>query len=170
MTDTMERREAIVRMREALERARHLESVGVMVKFSDLDLVLSLPAREGSEERARTYADFQQRRGRLPDLIEEALSIYDEFMKDDAYDAQRPLDQIADKLRRARDFYDALATDITADPRIEGMEAAVKSLLPYAIHSVGCAIYQRSWVSGEPPCTCGLNEARATFKPLAGKA
>lgn len=61
---------------------------------------------EPVETQPATYADFQQRRGRLPDLIEEALSIYDEFMKDDAYDAQRPLDKIAETLRAARDFYD----------------------------------------------------------------
>lgn len=40
-------------------------------------------------------------------------------------------------------------------------EAVAKALLPYTSHNIGCAIYQRSWVSGEPPCTCGLDEARA---------
>lgn len=30
-----------------------------------------------------------------------------------------------------------------------------------ATHSLGCAIYQRSWAGGGPRCTCGLYETRA---------
>lgn len=72
----------------------------------------------------KTYAAFQQRRGRLPDLIEEALTVYDEFMKDDAYDAQRPLDQMAEVLRGARDFYDA--TGPSAPPSTVGEDAVAR--------------------------------------------
>ena len=56
---------------------------------------------------------------------------------------------------------EALAT--TPAPR--EMEAA-SALLPYTSHSIGCAVYQRSWASGEPPCTCGLEAARATLAKL----
>lgn len=52
-----------------------------------------------------TYAEFQQRRGRLPDLIEEAIAIYDGFMLDDDYDVYGCLDKIITKLKSARDFY-----------------------------------------------------------------
>ncbi len=58
-----------------------------------------------------TYAAFQQRRGRLPDLIEEAIETYAEFMKDDDYNAQDCLDKIIDKLKTARDWYDSTALD-----------------------------------------------------------
>jgi len=59
-----------------------------------------------ADREVETYAAFQQRRGRLPDLIEEALEIYRGFMLDDDYNAQGCLDKIADKLKSARDFYD----------------------------------------------------------------
>lgn len=62
-----------------------------------------------------TYAAFQQRRGRLPDLIEEAIAIYDGFMKDDDYNAQGCLDSIVAKLRSARDWYDATPIAARAD-------------------------------------------------------
>jgi hypothetical protein len=53
-----------------------------------------------------SYAEWQQRRGRLPDLIEEAIAIYDGWMADDDYDARRCLDRVIAKLKTARDFYD----------------------------------------------------------------
>jgi hypothetical protein len=57
-------------------------------------------------EKGESYAEFQQRRGRLPDLIEEAIAIYDNFMLDDDYDAQGCLERIMVKLKSARVFYD----------------------------------------------------------------
>jgi hypothetical protein len=41
-----------------------------------------------------------------------------------------------------------------------GIERGHAALLPFTSHSVGCAIYQRSWALGAPPCTCGLDAAR----------
>lgn len=61
------------------------------------------------EAHKETYAQFQQRRGRLPDLIEEAIGIYDGFMKDDDYDSQRCLDRVVERLRSARDWYASAA-------------------------------------------------------------
>lgn len=41
------------------------------------------------------------------------------------------------------------------------LREAIAALLPFTSHDIGCAIYKRSWVGGEPPCTCGLDDARA---------
>lgn len=54
-----------------------------------------------------SYIDFQKKRGRLPDLIEEAIKIYDDFMKDDDYRTQYCLDRVINKLISARDWYNA---------------------------------------------------------------
>jgi hypothetical protein len=62
-----------------------------------------------------SYIAFQQRRGRLPDLIEEAIEIHRNFMLDDDYDTQRCLDRVIEKLKQARDFYDARAPDHPAE-------------------------------------------------------
>ncbi|WP_420140183.1 hypothetical protein [Sphingomonas sp.] len=65
---------------------------------------------------AASSAAFQQRRGRLPDLIEGAIEIYDGFMKDDDYDTQRCLDRVIAKLKSARDWYDATPTPTNVEP------------------------------------------------------
>lgn len=49
------------------------------------------------------YAAWQQRRGMLADKVDWAINEYDQFMLDDAYDAQRVLDRIIEGLRRTRD-------------------------------------------------------------------
>lgn len=77
-------------------------------------------------EKPKTYAEFQQRRGRLPDLIEEALSIYSGFMADDDYNAQGCLDRIAEKLRSARDWYDRPPLRSTAEAGEEAKMLEVK--------------------------------------------
>ena len=113
-------------------------------------LTASHPKPEPVETQAITYADFQQRRGRLPDLIEEALSIYDEFMMDDAYDAQRPLDKIAETLRAARDFYDvetqpeASRSPAPSDRAMVLEEAARNLIERLSMEPEGGEIWERS--------------------------
>jgi hypothetical protein len=50
--------------------------------------------------------------------------------------------------------------------------ALIDRLLSFTSHSLACAIYQRSWASGAPKCTCGLDEVRASVAALttAGQA
>jgi len=36
-------------------------------------------------------------------------------------------------------------------------------LQSYAVHPVGCGVYG-SWATGEPRCTCGLDEANAALR------
>ena len=43
--------------------------------------------------------------------------------------------------------------------REQALVEAARGMNRFASHSVGCAIYQRSWVNGEPPCTCGFDDA-----------
>lgn len=71
------------------------------------DLQAAIDAAKAEQREVETYAEFQQRRGRLPDLIEGAIAIFDNWMADDDYDARGCLDQVIDKLKAARDFYDA---------------------------------------------------------------
>lgn len=40
------------------------------------------------------------------------------------------------------------------------LREAVRAVLSFTSHAIGCAIYQRSWASGEPDCSCGLDAAR----------
>ena len=48
---------------------------------------------------SRSYVEWQQKRGMLADKVDWAINEYDEFMKDDAYDAQAVLDRIIAGLR-----------------------------------------------------------------------
>jgi hypothetical protein len=61
----------------------------------------------------------------LPDLIEEAIGIYDGFMLDDDYDSQRCLDRLVAKLKEGRDFYDQPATKATPDRAPAPADAAL---------------------------------------------
>jgi hypothetical protein len=70
-----------------------------------------------------SYAAFQQRRGRLPDLIEEAIQIHADFMADDDYDAYRCLDRVVAKLKTAREFYDAASLAPQTTPDVGVLEA-----------------------------------------------
>lgn len=70
------------------------------------------------QSESLTHLEFQQHRGRLPDLIEEAIGIYDDFMKDDDYRTQVCLDRVVEKLKTARDFYD-ITRPAPIDARIE---------------------------------------------------
>jgi len=101
----------------------HDFAAAIDARFEEETLALS---RDGERE---TFAQFQQRRGRLPDLIEGAISIYDGFMKDDDYDARRCLDRVIAKLESARDFYDATlpaSIDVVGKVREEEREACAK--------------------------------------------
>jgi hypothetical protein len=48
----------------------------------------------------------------------------------------------------------------TPPPAAAGDRSLAEALLPFTSHDIGCAVYQRSWIV-EPPCTCGLERARA---------
>jgi hypothetical protein len=39
--------------------------------------------------------------------------------------------------------------------------AVAEALVRYTEHSLGCAIYQRSYAHGIPDCSCGVEKARA---------
>ena len=43
---------------------------------------------------------------------------------------------------------------------------AAEGLLPHISHNIGCAVYQQSYVSSYPDCTCGADAARATLAAL----
>ena len=43
---------------------------------------------------------------------------------------------------------------------------AAEGLLPHISHSIGCAVYQQSYVGSYPDCTCGADAARATLAAL----
>jgi len=58
-----------------------------------------------------SYAAWQQKRGMLADKVDWAILEYDEYMKDDAYDAQRVLDRIIKGLRTLRDSLAITALD-----------------------------------------------------------
>lgn len=49
--------------------------------------------------------DFQQRRGVLADIIDEALAAYDQWYVDDDYDAKGALDRIMKRMRERHDLY-----------------------------------------------------------------
>ena len=57
----------------------------------------------------------------------------------------------------------------TTPERAKAMEEAAlaKEVDRFASHAIGCALYQRSWACGEPPCTCGLDEVRAKIAALS---
>ena len=60
------------------------------------------PMNKGSDAgvgEPRSYAEWQQLRGMACDAIDWAVAEYDSFMLDDAYDAQRVLDRIIERLR-----------------------------------------------------------------------
>lgn len=77
---------------------------GLVLRIADAIETL-LAAQSVRDEGVVTYAEFQQRRGRLPDLIEEAIGIFDDWMKDDDYDTRGCLDRVIAKLETARDWY-----------------------------------------------------------------
>lgn len=49
-----------------------------------------------------SYAEWQQKRGRLVDTVDWAIQKYDDYMVDDRYDAQQQLDEIIERLRQVR--------------------------------------------------------------------
>lgn len=55
-------------------------------------------------EKAERYAEWQQKRGMAMDTLDWAILEYDEYMKDDVYDAQAVLDRIIARLRERRDM------------------------------------------------------------------
>lgn len=57
--------------------------------------------RLGAEWRgkAETYAEWQQQRGRHADIIQQAIDTYDEWMKDDDFDATTALRKIIERMR-----------------------------------------------------------------------
>lgn len=50
--------------------------------------------------------EYQQRRGMLADTVDWAILEYDDYMKEDRYDAQAVLDKIISRLREIRDILD----------------------------------------------------------------
>lgn len=58
-------------------------------------------------EKVVSYAEWQQKRGMAMDTIDWAINEYDEYMKDDNYDAQGVLDRIIERLRDRRDHLKA---------------------------------------------------------------
>jgi len=80
----------------------------------DRYMALATPPAIPSEkqvEASDSYAAWQQKRGILADRVDWAILEYDEFMKDDAFDAQRVLDRIIDKLRETRAALATLSPD-----------------------------------------------------------
>jgi hypothetical protein len=51
------------------------------------------------------YIDFQQKRGALADIIDEALAAHAQWLLDDDYDAQGAMQRIMDRMRERRDLY-----------------------------------------------------------------
>jgi len=57
-----------------------------------------------------------------------------------------------------------------ADARLAAQaqpEGLLARLDQHATHSVGCAIYQKSWATGAPDCSCGLDAVRADMAALS---
>ena len=54
--------------------------------------------------------DHQQQRGAGWDVVDEALSTYDEWMLDDDYEFAEILHKIVNRMRKRRDAYSALKT------------------------------------------------------------
>lgn len=73
--------------------------------------VVETEARAKAMQEGDSYAAWQQKRGMLADKVDWAILEYDEYMKDDAYDAQRVLDRIIKGLRTLRDSLAIRALD-----------------------------------------------------------
>lgn len=56
-----------------------------------------------------------------------------------------------------------------AEAEVARLREAGEGLLPFTAHAIGCAIYQRSWATSEPDCTCGMDEARAALNAQGGE-
>ena len=70
-------------------------------------------------QEVRSSAEFHQRRGMMADAILAALHEYDEWMKDDDYNAQGCLDRVVAQLHRVRD----VAALSSVEPAGNGREA-----------------------------------------------
>ena len=66
----------------------------------------TITSRTASSIAASSSIDYQQRRGMLLDTFDWAILEYDEYMRDDAYDAQAVLDKIIARLRDVRSMLD----------------------------------------------------------------
>lgn len=55
-----------------------------------------------SEPAAQSYADWQQKRGRNLNIVDEAIAAYDEWMLDDDFDGINKLQQIIERMRERR--------------------------------------------------------------------
>ena len=60
----------------------------------------------------------------------------------------------------------ALAIQAAFAEREARLVEAAEGLLPHISHSIGCAVYQQSYVVRFPDCTCGADAARATLAAL----
>ena len=52
-----------------------------------------------------SYVDFQQKRGVAWDIIDEAITAFDDWMLDDDYDADSKLKSIIERMRERRAMY-----------------------------------------------------------------
>lgn len=79
--------------------------------------------------------------------------------------------ELAETIRKGRDdewskagvAIEAMLAFADEGSGIGELREAVAGLLPYTSHNIGCALYQRSWSTEEPNCTCGLDHARAAL-------
>lgn len=90
--------------RRAVERLAHTKMDLSLSEWNDLSgaILAALNSRKHDPSAlvaATSSIDFHQRRGMLSDTVDWAVLEYDEFMKDDAYDAQAVLDRIIARLR-----------------------------------------------------------------------
>lgn len=99
-------------VRALAERAKYVVDISLVDDLASAAIELSAErdrlaaelAEAAREKREETYAEWQQKRGMLFDKVDWAINEYDQFMLDDAYDAQRLLNRVIDGLRDARAF------------------------------------------------------------------
>lgn len=58
---------------------------------------------EWRADEAASSVDYQQRRGRMLDIIDEAIAAYDGWMLDDDFDATTAMRRIIERMRERRD-------------------------------------------------------------------
>ena len=132
MTNTTELREALAKV---IERTRRTQTdvwgqrekaesgLGMIRAYLEThvsDMIAELDrltqADRSEMGRENSYASWQQRRGMLADTVDWAILEYDQFMLDDAYDSQRVLDRIVERLRNTRAALNPKREQDNADP------------------------------------------------------
>lgn len=90
-----------------------------------------------------SYTDWQQKRGMLADAVDWAITEYDEYMKDDHYDAQGKLNQIIGRLRIVRSF----AVDPHEQARLEGIAQERRAVV--ALLREPASLWSEIWAACE---------------------